>query len=124
KNRIREMEEEFYSQTMSVHVTTTDIGLVARSFNVEENVCDLVDATVHIEKGIKDNEARIKYFRMFLNDLADEERELLINKYIKIIPTLCDDVEEKAIKEIREIETMINLMNGYPEELRKVKKEE
>ena len=118
ENKIESIREQFYSQSMVSRTTHTELGIYACGFCPEKQVVLLVDNIQIHESKINRIKKKQLYLNRFLDSIPLQEKQYLINKYVKGISLLgMRQVENELYDEIQEIEEAISYMEGYPVEI-------
>jgi len=102
RNVYRVTRNEIFLQNLATHTACSDErGLYVEAPRIDNIVIDNMMACELIEKRIKRNETRLKYFRTYLSTLTlKEQRELYKG-------VSSDELTAQAYDEIHEIETAI-----------------
>lgn len=121
ENKIEELRQDFYNQTLCSHIAIVDQEMTVLGFNIEKNVAFLIDTIHSIERRIERQTTRKNFFDKYMESLHPIEREYLKERYSKdYLPKDVCQLDEDLYAEILEINDAINYMNGYPVEIESV----
>ncbi|MHC9001027.1 hypothetical protein [Enterococcus bulliens] len=97
-----------YEQTLATHIAYDELGIHAKAPKVEHIVSDNVEACELIKRRLKRLKEKQVYFTRFMNELTQRERESILSG------TMNENIKEKVLDEIYEIETAISLKYDLP----------
>ncbi|WP_145524123.1 hypothetical protein [Virgibacillus sp. SK37] len=119
EERIKEITEIFYSQTMSTRTESDGKEIYSRGFNMDRNVVLYLDTILARERTIEILRKRKSYLNNYLNSLDPLDKKYLIDRYKKdYLPKSVNSLDKELYLEILEINEAINNMYGYPPDLR------
>ncbi|MCC9273610.1 MAG: hypothetical protein K8V42_04900 [Enterococcus aquimarinus] len=99
--------KEIFQQNLTTHTACSeDRGLYVEAPRVEKIVLDNITACELVLNRIERYKVRLKYFRMYLYELSLKDRQALYNG------SYSDELKERTLDEIREIETAICFIAG------------
>ena len=104
KWRLREMQIEFYQQTMSSYCTSDEQKIFTKGFPVESKVITLVDSESKAKNRLAVMKFKQRHFVRYLKQLKSNDRHFLTRKYKWQEEGLNDRVERDCLDEIQEIE--------------------
>lgn len=120
KNRIREIQEVFYEQSMTTRVTYRDCQQTTVGFSVEENVILFRDRIAQLKQRIEQQKMKKRYLIDYLNSIDPVNKAYLINRYTRGMESRVCQIDIDLYSEIQEINEAINFMYGYPQEIKPV----
>lgn len=105
RERLRETDRLFFSQTMSSYVTENGMQIISKGFDVQQNCNRHLDVVAKIEQNIEISEFKRRHFNRYLNTLPKEQRLFLKKKYVLHREYLENEhIERECLLEIDEIE--------------------
>lgn len=114
-NDIDRYTEEFYNQTFLTRTDWNGYEGSVVAFRLEHDVISFLDIIEKMKKRIERLSKKKKYFTDYLDSLVPEEKEYLVNKYTQEdISRRMQQEDFNLLEEIREIETAICYMYGFP----------
>jgi len=113
-NKLNELRNRHYNQSYHTRTEVSEAGeLKVKSFRFEDKVCNFIESTKSIEKRIKEEKQKKRYFDDYLHTLTPEAREYLYNRYLNGLDvTVNEKIENDTVQEIQEIEEAIAFRNG------------
>lgn len=105
RERLRETDRLFFSQTMSSYVTENGMQIISKGFDVQQNCNRHLDVVAEIEQNIEISEFKRRHFNRYLHTLPKEQRLFLKKKYVLHRDHLENEpLERDCADEIKEIE--------------------
>lgn len=105
RERLRETDRLFFSQTMSSYVTENGMQIISKGFDVQQNCNRHLDVVAKIEQNIEISEFKRRHFNRYLHTLPKEQRLFLKKKYVLHREYLENEhIERECLLEIDEIE--------------------
>lgn len=125
RERLRETDRLFFSQTMSSYVTENGMQIISKGFDVQQNCNRHLDVVAEIEQNIEISEFKRRHFNRYLHTLPKEQRLFLKKKYMLHRDHLEDEqTENDCLAEIKEIEQAARYRFGIEEQERKERQEQ
>jgi len=119
EQRLIEIDQLFFAQTMSSYVTTDGMAVISQGFDIQRNCNHHLDVKATIERNIKIATFKKKHFSRFLQELSKNERLYLKAKYILHREQLENaELERQCLSEINEIEMAVRFRFGIEKEER------
>lgn len=120
RERLRETDRLFFSQTMSSYVTENGMQIISKGFDVQQNCNRHLDVVAEIEQNIEISEFKRRHFNRYLHTLPKEQRLFLKKKYVLHRDHLENEtLERHCLAEIDEIEQAARYRFGIEERERK-----
>lgn len=107
---------ERYQSNFCSHVVYGDLGIYSESITPPMFAEQLDRFNRIVDKRIEVNQFRKKYWDKFMDSLEKVERDYLVARFIKGYEVDDEQVNEKVLDEIEEINTAINLWLGIEDE--------
>lgn len=105
RERLRETDRLFFSQTMSSYVTEDGMQIISKGFDIQRNCNRHLDVVAEIEQNIEISEFKRRHFNRYLHTLPKEQRLFLKKKYVLHRDHLENEpLERDCADEIKEIE--------------------
>ena len=119
EQRLTEIDQLFFAQTMSSYVTTDGMAVISQGFDIQRNCNRHLDGKAVIEKNIEIAKFKSRHFSRYLQTLSKSDRLFLKKKYVLHRENLEDaELERHCLSEINEIETAVRLRFGIEKEER------
>lgn len=117
EQRLIEMDQLFFAQTMSSYVTTDGMAVISQGFDIQRNCNSHLDGKAVIEKNIEIAKFKSRHFSRYLQALSKNDRLFLKKKYVLHRENLEDaELERQCLSEINEIEEAVWLRFGFKQE--------
>ncbi|SFE36960.1 hypothetical protein [Trichococcus pasteurii] len=104
KWRLRELQIDFYQQTMCSYCTSDENKLYSKGFPVESKVIELVDSEEQAKSRMAVMKFKQRHFLAYLKQISSADRYFLTHKYKWQEGGSNDRVERECFEEIQEIE--------------------
>lgn len=125
RERLRETDRLFFSQTMSSYVTEDGMRIISKGFDIQHNCNRHLDIMAEIEQNIEISEFKRRHFNRYLHTLPKEQRLYLKMKYVLHREYLEDErIENDCLAEIKEIEQAARYRFGIEEKERKERQQQ
>lgn len=119
EQRLKEIDQLFFAQTMSSYVTTDGMAVISQGFDIQRNCNRHLDGKAVIEKNIKIAKFKSRHFSRYLQTLSKSDRLFLKKKYVLHRENLEDaELERHCLSEINEIEMAVRFRFGIEKEER------
>lgn len=113
QRKARLVRWEFYQQSMNTRVTYGDDGMYTAGFRAEHELSKMDEAVACLNAAIDRNAFRYKHFMAYLDQLTTPEQTALKRRYmLKYSTPISDNLMEKTLNEINEIETALCFREG------------
>ena len=125
RERLRETDILFFSQTMSSYVTEDGMQIISKGFDIQRNCNRHLDIIAEIEQNIEICEFKRRQFNRYLDTLSKEQRLFLKEKYMLHRDHLENEpLERDCADEIKEIEQAARYRFGIEEKERKERQQQ